>query len=184
MSELDVGGREGGPAVPIGIGRHLARLIDRLRVTVGIAKLTESHIETMFGVAMADLLSNRYPNHTNTGFALCLPQDEHSFVGDHVLLMPQYPWQRWRIDWALKITFLKAPYFFIECDGAEFHSEPEQIARDLAKDEAIRAAGLSVHRFTGSEINANAGHCAAAVFASTFEQYRREWEAGHHRGAS
>ena len=51
----------------------------------------------------------------------------------------------------------------IECDGATFHSTPEQRERDLAKDELAQKHGLVMFRFTGRQINHNAWKCAEEI---------------------
>lgn len=116
-------------------------------------------------------------------FVRCSEADENSFSGDHILLIPQYHWKNYRIDWAIKVTFLKHPYFFIECDGKDFHSSQEQIFRDRQKDEAVRSAGIQIFRFSGSELERNASACVKVVFAALELPYRLEWTAGFHRQA-
>ena len=51
----------------------------------------------------------------------------------------------------------------IECDGREFHSTPEQIARDVAKDLSAKQAGFSVFRFSGAAIYRDPSKCAEDV---------------------
>lgn len=43
-------------------------------------------------------------------------------------------------------------YAAIECDGREFHSHPDDVARDKTRDRDLAASGWLVCRFTGSEI--------------------------------
>lgn len=51
----------------------------------------------------------------------------------------------------------------VECDGADWHTKPDQVARDKARDRAIVACGLPVIRFTGSEIYRDAIGCAESA---------------------
>lgn len=48
----------------------------------------------------------------------------------------------------------------IECDGAQFHSAPDQVARDLERQERLRVAGWTLIRFTGSAIHRDPRECA------------------------
>lgn len=113
-----------------------------------ISSLTESPIEAVFGVAMAKWLTQKYGD----DFGLCLQRDEYRNLDMRALMIPQYVWQRYRIDWAFRFKNLPRPLVFVECDGAEFHSTREQIARDRAKDDLARSAGIPLLRFTGSDI--------------------------------
>jgi very-short-patch-repair endonuclease len=51
----------------------------------------------------------------------------------------------------------------IECDGREFHSTPEQLSRDVAKDLSARQARLVMFRYSGAEIYADAKGCAQNI---------------------
>jgi len=78
-----------------------------------------------------------------------------------MLLVPQYHWQEWRIDWALRGHDC---ILFIECDGHDFHERtPEQAARDRSKDRAIQGAGIKVLRFTGTEIHRELSKCVLEI---------------------
>jgi very-short-patch-repair endonuclease len=56
---------------------------------------------------------------------------------------PQYPVGRFLVDFANP-----GKKVVLECDGAAYHLDR---AKDLARDEALRADGWAVYRFTGSE---------------------------------
>lgn len=51
----------------------------------------------------------------------------------------------------------------IECDGAHYHGSPEQVERDKRRDRYCTACGMSVMRFSGSEIHRDPRGCAAEV---------------------
>lgn len=51
----------------------------------------------------------------------------------------------------------------VECDGAAFHNEPDQIARDKRRDRFCATQGIAVMRFTGAEITRDPRRCAAEV---------------------
>jgi very-short-patch-repair endonuclease len=110
----------------------------KAEIAARMAKFTESPIEIMFGMAMMELMDDGWE------------------------LMPQFKWRRYRIDWALQVPNKKL--IFIECDGNEFHTRPEDVARDRRRDVMIRRAGIALFRFTGSEIYQNAKRCALKVW--------------------
>lgn len=51
----------------------------------------------------------------------------------------------------------------VECDGAAYHGSAEQVSRDKRRDRYFVARGISVMRFSGSEIHRDARGCAAEV---------------------
>lgn len=57
----------------------------------------------------------------------------------------------------------------VECDGKDFHTSEQQIARDQKRDEEIAEAGLRVVRFTGSSIHSQMGSVIREI---------REWAEG------
>lgn len=79
------------------------------------------------------------------------------------LIQAQWELDRFRYDFAItdRSGNLLA---LIECDGREFHSTPEQLARDAEKNAAAEAAGIRLFRWTGREIYRDAHSCAEAMF--------------------
>jgi very-short-patch-repair endonuclease len=68
---------------------------------------------------------------------------------------------RYRLDLAIESESIKIA---IECDGHNFHERTkEQAQHDKSRDRALVASGWRVLRFTGSEIWADPGRCAAEV---------------------
>jgi len=114
-----------------------------------IAAHCESPIEVMFGVAVLFL----YPN-----FAFSSARAPRSV--DHPSLVPQWPFLRYRMDLALFRPGERKPAVLVECDGAEFHSSPAQIANDKLKELAAKDAGIPLLRFTGKDIFKNYDACA------------------------
>lgn len=166
------------------IGEILPTVIEKLAIATSIAPLTESPIEVLFGTEAVKFYQALYKDHPTMKFLRCLQAEENTVVGDHTLLMPQYKWNSFRIDWVVKISFLKQPYFCVECDGREFHSSEQQVLRDRARDEAIRSAGMQIFRFTGSELDRNPLACVKLVHSAAKAQYEHEWKAGFHRQAA
>lgn len=51
----------------------------------------------------------------------------------------------------------------VECDGAAYHSSPEQVERDKRRDRYCAARGINVMRFSGAEIHSAPRGCAAEI---------------------
>ena len=47
----------------------------------------------------------------------------------------------------------------IECDGEEYHTLPDALARDKERNNKLTSFGWSVLRYTGKQINRNLGNC-------------------------
>lgn len=85
-----------------------------------------------------------------------------------IRLAAQYNWLSFRMDFALLREYL--PLLFIECDGKEFHSTPDQIANDRRKDAAAAAARIPLLRFSGSDIFRRGEACAQLAVAEALRQ--------------
>lgn len=107
-----------------------------------LASKCESPIELALGVAVL----------SEIGHLL----DKHALE-----LRPQFWWRQFRIDFAVLRS--GGPVLLIECDGREFHSTPEQLANDRRKDQAAEFAGLTLLRFSGSEIHRYPDGCVHRV---------------------
>lgn len=84
----------------------------------------------------------------------------------------------YRVDFCITRTF-EAPYtklkmqkmVVVECDGFDYHyATQEQIERDHERDRAFMERGITVIRFTGSEINKSPEDCAFAVLTILNEE--------------
>jgi hypothetical protein len=136
------------------LGHMAERTVAFTALSMKVSKYTESPIETMLAVAI-----------------LCQWPDVHFLTPDAEpcsgwSLIPQYQWERYRVDFALRKP--DGTTIFIECDGKDFHSSPDQIERDSARERLMVAAGFTVVRFTGAEINYSAAACA-----DTLRRFRR-----------
>lgn len=99
-----------------------------------------------------------------------LPEPGKPAPDDTIYIVPQYHFQRFRIDWAV---IEGGQWVFVECDGHDFHERTkEQAARDRSRDRAIQTAGIPVLRFTGSEIHRDPTICACEVFQFLHAQRR------------
>jgi len=139
------------------IGNAALRIMPLVELSGAVAKHTESPIETMLAVAI--LVQHG-------------PAVEFRAYGDGYgpqwTLIPQHPFGRYRADFALR--HVDGRMFFVECDGRDFHSSPEQVDYDSCRDAEMRAAGYEVFRFTGSEIHHSAVAC---VYRLPLSSWRR-----------
>jgi very-short-patch-repair endonuclease len=139
----------------------LMRLCDRL------SPMCESHIETMLGASVVTgfMLSALAAAAYGTGLRLCAQGEEGEFQDERtVLMMPQYAWKQYRIDWAFRLP-TNGTYVFVECDGHEFHERTkEQARRDRSRDRDVQEACIPILRFTGSEIYRDPRGCGEQIF--------------------
>jgi very-short-patch-repair endonuclease len=82
------------------------------------------------------------------------------------LIKAQWQLDRFRYDFAVLDKCGEKLLALIECDSAEFHHSPQQLKRDKEKDEAAKAAGIRLFRWSGKEIYRDAHQCAEATFFS------------------
>lgn len=151
------------------IANAVPSVLNNVALALSIAPETESPIEVLFGVEFTKFISS-----TRLKFTRCHQSVENDFGRDHILLIPQYCWRNFRIDWAIKVPFLKQPLYFVECDGRDFHSSDAQIARDQRKDSEVLQAGIQIFRFTGSELERNTAACVRVTFDVIERQYFNE----------
>lgn len=142
--------------------RALSLAMDGAAESFTMAGITDSPIEAMFGARLSLHLRK-----------LCGECDLSFGVKDgpaDILLAPQYPIGRFRYDFALLVR--GQPAIVIECDGKQFHSTNAQIANDDLKNQFALDAGITVLRFTGSEIHRDSDRCVRAVISSLSERTR------------
>ncbi len=137
------------------IGHAALRIMPFIEISGAVAKHTESPIETILAVAIL----------VQHGGAVQLRAHGTGF-GPQWTLIPQYPFGRYRADFALRHA--DGRLFFIECDGRDFHSSPEQVEYDARRDEAMISAGHRVFRFTGAEIHHSAVACVERLPLSSW----------------
>lgn len=87
------------------------------------------------------------------------------FAAGRLELVSQYPLNPYRFDFAIRRQDAPKPFLLIECDGAAFHTSPEQRDHDLRKDQWAKLHGFDVVRFTGSDINTRPLECIAVLAA-------------------
>lgn len=134
-------------------------------------KICESPIEVSLGAALL-MLDRIDPFTKGHGISIASNNEIPDYRHERWLLIPQYEWQDFRIDLALRVPEYRFKWVFIECDGHDFHERTkEQAARDRQKDRAIQSSGIPVLRFTGSEIHRNLEDCAEQVFQFIEDRY-------------
>jgi len=133
--------------------------IDFSRMAATLSRQTESPIETIFLMDLKICLREM-----NQPFLICRQDQKLRFdENSHLLIIPQFWWKFWRFDFAFKWPLKAMPSVIVECDGKQFHSSPEQIAKDRAKDEEAKRLNIQLLRFTGSEIHESARACVLAT---------------------
>ena len=139
------------------LGLALANAFGEIADTFEISRATESPIETLFGTAFY-----RYAGD------LCRRHGIRFVFGNgddyDMRLRPQHQLGRYRYDFAMDLKGLEKPILLVECDGKAFHSSPEQIANDRRKDDAARQVGITLIRFTGSELHRDPHGCVQRAF--------------------
>lgn len=151
------------------LSKAIPPVFEKYALAASLAPFTESPIEVLFGAEFITFVGS-----IGMKFAHCSHLDQNNFGRDCILLMHQYPWKNYRIDWAIKVSFLQQSLFFVECDGREFHSSEAQIARDRRKDSEAIEEGIPLFRFTGSELERNASACARLLYDKIEQQYFSE----------
>ena len=88
------------------------------------------------------------------------------FEKDGVYIFPQSRVGRYIADFLIFMQDDEARKFIVvECDGHDFHEKTKhQAAQDKKRDRWMIGKGITVLRFTGSEIWANPASCAYQVF--------------------
>jgi very-short-patch-repair endonuclease len=76
----------------------------------------------------------------------------------------QFPLGRFLYDLYLKREGRPKPLALIECDGKDFHSTDDQIAKDREKDALADRSGIPLLRFSGSEIFRELDCCVVRIF--------------------
>lgn len=133
-----------------------------------IAPLCESPIEILLGAAIISSVYLEAPwiGQKHSDLILAVDAEHEQIPTSAVVLIAQYPWQGFRIDWALK-NRRTGLFLFVECDGHDFHERTkEQAERDRRRDREITVAGIPILRFTGREIYRNPTACALQVLSA------------------
>jgi very-short-patch-repair endonuclease len=152
------------------------------RFPMGVNEACESPIEKLMAIALWSRgeWSKRLVMH---GVASVRMLEDMAAEELAIQCAPQVEVEGYRVDFlAVLVTSQKDPVYrvAIECDGHDFHEKTkEQAARDKARDRTLTAAGITVMRFTGSEIWKDAGACADEVLNVLWSKWHDAVERGH-----
>lgn len=135
--------------------------------------ICESPIEIMLAAALLiDFSIGEGIRKTEAPFIRLQLQNEINLEDAIVVLVPQYKWEGYRIDFAICSKYVDGP-IFVECDGHDFHERTkDQAARDRLKDREIQQAGIPILRFTGSEIYRDPGKCGHQIITFVSSRLR------------
>jgi len=113
--------------------------------------LCESPIEKLFLAALVTRMRVEMDCYFLAFDKVPRKQNLHSAI---VVCVPQVKIGKYRVDFLLlDDRGSKQKLTVIECDGHDFHERTkEQAARDRSRDRWFAAQGISVLRFTGSEV--------------------------------
>lgn len=134
------------------VSSFITRVSSFLQNKVFQSQSCESPIEKSFFLALDDLKGYNETHGVKTKIFL---QQEVDVKG-----------KNYRVDFIVVCRVLNGENFAIaiECDGHDFHEKTkEQAARDKKRDRDLVSRGLTVMRFTGSEIYKDAEGCAWEV---------------------
>lgn len=132
--------------------RHINGFLSKYQL---VTKLMESPIEAAFCCALAAEFHERAWALWQTT-SICAHKDIRFNTAD-ILLVPQYPVGRARVDLMILVRDVKPMRMYaIECDGAAYHdSNPQQVQRDRCRDRYLEDNGIRVRHYSGAEITAN-----------------------------
>jgi very-short-patch-repair endonuclease len=128
---------------------------------------TKSPIEELFAIALWGF--GAPDNKTVKGPSGAVVEQRAGGVDPfHLLIQPQARVGAYSADFLLTFTVAGLPpaSVVVELDGHDFHEKTKtQAAHDKKRDRFFAAQGLTVLRFTGSEVYRDAERCAAEVMS-------------------
>lgn len=147
--------RDNGPEVAFSAADEIA---NRYEVFASLQEKVESPIEKI----MASVLP-----FARDGYEYVLTPESAAKLGSdwHTTVEAQADAPPYRLDFLLTCRLGgRRARLAVECDGHNFHEKTkEQAARDKSRDRALAAAGITVLRFTGSEIHRQPYRCLRDV---------------------
>lgn len=80
----------------------------------------------------------------------------------HIVIVPQFAFARYRLDFLVTVG---KQWLAIECDGADYHTSPDQRTRDRLRDDYLRDLGIPTIRYSGAWLKRNGAKIADEVAA-------------------
>jgi very-short-patch-repair endonuclease len=150
---------------PIKPAQSLGEVLAKsLKLNFEMEAVTDSPIEAALASAMVRL-SRSHPfkgmvHFVSKGGLLSTEAMRDAFANDaargseRVFVYPQVKIGQYRVDFLVVqlASAGEARCFIVACDGRDYHTKEDQIARDKARDRALQALALKVFRFTATEI--------------------------------
>jgi very-short-patch-repair endonuclease len=145
--------------------KHLPPLTEQSRGCRFVFANCDSPIEQIFCLSLfqvADVWA------IPAEFVECLPL--YRSPTRRIIAFSQFPIRQYRADFLLVALSPEQSLaaLVVECDGKDFHSSPDAIARDMARERDLRDWGYQVVRHSGAEIYDN----PAEVVGKTLENLR------------
>lgn len=146
----------------------------RSRIDHGLP-LCESPIER---VALAAMMTADWAPFSRSRPIICTTESLPAPSEVGVAIVPQFAFDRFRLDFGVFLDWSPIQMIAVECDGKEFHDA----GRDRDRDAYLATWGIPTFRITGSEINTSP---RGAVFdiVQTLKRWRLRGDASLKDGA-
>ncbi len=141
-----------------------------------LKEVTDSPIELSLASAVA------YLWYETLGFDLHIYSSKTSLpptpLNEGLSIITQFPIDQYRADFYMVAKLGDVTTgVVVECDGHEFHERTkDQAKRDRSRDRAMALKGLTVIRFTGSEIHKDVADCAEEVLQHLGIPHVKDWK--------
>ena len=115
--------------------------------------------------------------------AVVLRPGERGMPRGDLIIAPQFPLGPYRLDFLIMghDEAGNQKWLNVECDGEEYHHHDITMAQyqaDRERDKFVRACGIEVIRFRGTEIWRGANECAEEAALSLKRWRWRQWSVG------
>jgi very-short-patch-repair endonuclease len=137
---------------------------ERPRNRAGFEPIAAAARAALEAIATAMEIAPRCDSEIEIDLAISLIKAIRIIDDPSLSLGHQFTLGRFLYDLYVKRAGRLKPLVLIECDGKEFHSTNDQIAKDRAKDALAAKSGIPLFRFSGSEIFRELDRCVVKVF--------------------
>uniref|UniRef100_A0A6H1ZBQ1 Restriction endonuclease type II-like domain-containing protein n=1 Tax=viral metagenome TaxID=1070528 RepID=A0A6H1ZBQ1_9ZZZZ len=116
-----------------------------------ITGLTQSPIEELFLLSFLSVCSYYWFDSTCYDAGRNIIMVKAVLYGRNIFIVPQHKICKYRVDFLFVLNNEKQ--FIVECDGHDFHEKTKkQVTKDKSREREFVKIGLTVVRFSGSEI--------------------------------